>query len=79
MVAAEEIGEKDRTLGRAILEGLWGRLGTLPDSVKGDMLYLFGELGGGEWVPRLRGLIAKGLQGELKEAAEEAIENLDGS
>jgi hypothetical protein len=77
MVAAEEIGERDRTLGWAILEGLWGRLDTLPDSVKGDMLYLFGELGSSEWAPRLRGLIEKGLQGELREAAEEAIENLD--
>jgi HEAT repeat protein len=45
--------------------------------VKGDLLYVLGELGNREMLPRLRRIQSGPFAGDVKEAAAEAIEKIE--
>jgi len=49
MVAMEEVVKSDPELARGILPELWQWMEQVPVSVKGDIVYLVGEVGSSEW------------------------------
>ncbi len=76
MVAMEHLAEDAPELAAEAVDPLWKRFGDLDERVRGDMLYLFGEIGG----PGTRWKLETVLKGpggeEMKEAAREAIVRL---
>ncbi len=78
MVAAEELGERDPALAGRMLQALWERLPEAGHASKGDIVWLIGRLGDSSWTPRLQALIEEDPHEELREALEEALENLAG-
>lgn len=76
MVAMEHLAEDAPELAAEAVDPLWERFGDLDERVRGDMLYLFGEIGGPGTRRRLESVL-KGPGGEeMKEAAREAIVRL---
>lgn len=47
------------------------------DSVKGDILYIFGELQSPQCLPHLRSVLAAEKNPEIREAAQEALEKIE--
>jgi HEAT repeat protein len=47
------------------------------ESVKGDILYIFGELGSPQSLPHLRSFLAAEKNSEIREAAQEAVEKIE--
>ncbi|MCP4111682.1 MAG: hypothetical protein GY749_40195, partial [Desulfobacteraceae bacterium] len=76
MVAMEEIAEKNKKLASTVVEPLWNRFLHAEDRVKGDILYILGEAGDHELIPRLEMISEGQYDAELKEAASEAIEKI---
>jgi hypothetical protein len=68
--------EKNPGLSKEILGPLWDRIPDMPVPVKGDMVYLFGELGDEQWITRLKGLLLEETHRELIDAVNESIERL---
>ncbi|MGE5259085.1 MAG: thioredoxin family protein [Hyphomicrobiales bacterium] len=73
MVAMEELQALRPELAAQVIEPLWNRLGTVSDTIKGDLLHVFGELGGPEIVPKINAVLEDKPPAEIKEAAEEAL------
>ena len=78
LVVMEELTESRPDLARRALGPLWEELDGAADPVKGDILYLYGELGGEEWVAPLEKLLSESPSEELKPVLEEALEKLRG-
>jgi hypothetical protein len=78
MVVMEELAEKNPTLARRAIEPLWDRFDGADDAVKGDLLYVFGELKSPETLPRLREIQTGPFASDVREAAAEAIEKITG-
>ena len=76
MVVMEEVANENRALASLVLDPLWKALGNVDDSVKGDILSLFGMLGTPEWVPKLEGLLNAEQSAELREVLQEALDVL---
>lgn len=76
MVAMEEIIERDRNLARQSVEPLWERFPHLNGQVQGDVIYILGEVGTGEVIPRLKAVLKDVADGEIREAVKEAIETI---
>ena len=72
MVVMEEMMANGPHLAEQALCSVWSRLEGLEDSVKGDMIYLAGEMGDGAWTKSLKSLMTQGKSKEVREAAEEA-------
>jgi hypothetical protein len=82
MVALEEIGSRNPPLAKSILESLWRRVKEVDNSVKGDIIYLVGELADASWVSRLLKVHADSDDPEIGDAVEDAVAKLspgDGS
>ncbi len=77
MVALETIGEQAPALAREALEPLWDRMEGADLSARGDIVYLIGELGDGQWKPRLETLLDRSTEPELQEAIRDALESLE--
>jgi thiol-disulfide isomerase/thioredoxin len=77
MVVMEELAEKNPALALRTAEPLWQRFDDADDTVKGDLLYVLGELGNREMLPRLRRIQSGPFAGDVKEAAAEAIEKIE--
>ena len=77
MVVMEELIENNRDLASQILEPLWGRFHKVDNRVKGDLLYLFGQLKRKECVPQLQAILNGDYDSEVQEAAQEALENVN--
>jgi len=73
MVATEELYALRPVVARELLEHLWRRFDAVSDTVKGDIFYLVGEIGGGADMERICQIARGEVSVELKEAAEEAI------
>jgi hypothetical protein len=78
MVAFEEIIENDSDLAAQVIPILWKRLPTLDDQIKGDMIYLIGEAGTPETIPRLQGLSNESVNADFNNVVQEAIANIRG-
>jgi alkyl hydroperoxide reductase subunit AhpF len=77
MVTMEELAAADLTLARQVIAPLWKRYPQSTDSVKGDMLYIFGELKSPQCLPHLRSVLATEENSEIREAAQEALEKIE--
>jgi hypothetical protein len=76
MVVMEEIAQEASGLAADAIAPLWERFENSADQIKGDILYLFGEIGERRVIPRLNEIIKGEYGDEVKEAAEEALEKL---
>ena len=76
MVAIEEIAGKNPGKALEAIGPLWARFEGVSDQVKGDILYLFGEIGDRRVIPWLTEVSAGEFDVEVKEAAKEALEKL---
>jgi hypothetical protein len=78
MVVIEEIAGKDPALASAAIDSLWEHFEHVPDQIKGDILYLCGEVGDAKTIPWLQGVAAGEYDHEVKEAAREALDKISG-
>ncbi len=76
MVVMEEIASQAPEIASEALDPLWGRFEGVSDQIKGDILYLFGEIGDRRVIAWLKGVIAGEFNVEVKEAATEALEKI---
>ncbi len=76
MVAFETIAEKNPSLIRHAMPFLWNSFSEAEDTVKGDILYLFGISGDTQLIPKLERVLNGAYALEVKEAAEEALASL---
>jgi glutaredoxin len=77
MVTVEEMASMDIVAARAVIEPLWKRYHQSNDSVKGDILYILGELRSPAILSDLRSIVDSETNPEIKEAALEAIEKTE--
>jgi glutaredoxin len=78
MVALEELAALDAGLAAEALERLWQRYGTAPETLKGDILFLIGEVGARGFLARVQSAAAEAASAEVREAAGEAAQKLAG-
>ncbi len=76
MVVAEILAEKAPVLAMGLIEPLAERLEKVDDTIKGDIIYIFGEMGAKAMIDRLYEIERGSDNEELKEAAREAIEKI---
>lgn len=76
MVVFETIAEKNQPLVQQTIPFLWDSFSRAEDTVKGDILYLFGISGDKEIIPKLKTVLNGPYAVDVKEAAEEALEAL---
>ncbi len=76
MVAVEELAEMDRNVASKLVDPIWEAYGGAQPAVRGDLLYILGEVGGHGAIPRLNSVIEGDDGPEVKEAAREAVETI---
>ena len=76
MVAFEEIVHQDKAVARQIVAPFMAQFDEMDDTVKGDVLYLFGLLQDVEIVPFFKKIVQGAYDGEVQEAASEALESM---
>jgi hypothetical protein len=76
MVTVEELSALTPALGLQAIDALWSRFDSLSDPVKGDLLFLCGEVGGPAAVSKIRAVLQRNVSVEVQEAAREALEKL---
>ena len=76
MVVMEEIAAQNPVMASGLNDFLWDRFGHLPDQIKGDILYMFGEIGDQRTKIWLDEVLAGEYDEEIKEAAREALDKL---
>jgi hypothetical protein len=77
MVAVEELNAVAPDLGRKAIDALWDRFEGVIDPVKGDILFLCGEIGHAQYAPRIKAVLRSSMAAEVKEAAKEALDKLE--
>jgi hypothetical protein len=77
MVTLEQLAETAPGLARQAYEPLWERFHTAGDAVRGDILYLLGEIGAVELRARIQTVTTGGFSAEITETARETLEKLD--
>lgn len=76
MVVVEELSERDPELAREVIEPVQARFDQAEDTVKGDLLYVLGELRVARLIPVFHRILAGPYSKEVKDAAQEAIEKM---
>jgi len=76
IVAMEEIAGRNPELAAQVIDPLWERFHHAEDPVKGDIIYILGELGNYEIAARLEMVLNGQYDSEIKEAAREALEKI---
>jgi len=76
MVVMEELVENNLDLAAQILKPLWQRFHKVDNRVKGDLLYLFGQLKRTEIVSQLQTILKGDYDPEVQEAAQEALDKI---
>jgi hypothetical protein len=76
MVTLEELYALRPELAQQAIDPLWDRFEAVSDPVKGDILYVCGEMGGAAVIPRLTFLLQGEMAAGVREAAEEALAKL---
>lgn len=76
MVAVEEVSVMAPDLGRQAIAAVWERFAGASDAVKGDFLFLCGEIGEPSLVPRIEAVLQRGASADVAAAAEEALAKL---
>jgi hypothetical protein len=78
MAVMETLAERDPLLARGVLPSLWERFGAAENAVKGDILYVIGEVGDRRWEPVLAAVAGAAPDPEVRAAAVEAQEKVRG-
>ena len=76
MVVMEEIIDRQPVLAAQAIEPLWQRFFEASDQVKGDILYVFGDIGKLQAVSNLKSVLSGDFGKEVKEAAQEALQKI---
>jgi hypothetical protein len=76
MVAFETIAAENSKLAAQTIPSLWDCFSQAEDTVKGDILYLFGKSGDKGVIPKLETILNGSYPTDIKEAATEALEEL---
>ena len=76
MVVMEEIVERNSALAAQVVDPLLKRFDEAGDRAQGDILYVLGETGNGSLMPALEKITQGSCHGEVKEAAQEALEKI---
>jgi hypothetical protein len=76
MVTAEELAARDHELALRMIEPLQNHFQDAVDTVKGDILYILGEIKSPKPLPILNDVITGNYDAEVKEAAREAVEKI---
>ena len=76
MVVMEEIIDRQPELAAQAIKPLWERFFEVSDQVKGDILYVFGEIGKPQALSNLESVLSGEFGKEVKEAAEEALQKI---
>jgi hypothetical protein len=76
MVVMEEIIEKNPDLAVQTIKPLWQRFDGVDNRVKGDLVYILGQMPPMQTTSLLQSILKKEYAAEVKEAAREALENL---
>jgi hypothetical protein len=76
MVAVEYMVDDAPALAQTLETPLWERFDRAPDTVKGDILHVLGNVGGKESMPRITSIMKTDPSEEVREAAEEALERM---
>ena len=74
MVVMEEIADQNPDLASEAVDFLWQQFHEMADPIKGDILYILGEIKNMRTRPWLEGVLAGDENEEVKEAAQEALE-----
>jgi len=77
MVAFETIVAQNNSLAARAIPFLWERFPESEDTVKGDILYLFGISGDWRIIPNLKTVLNGHYSAEVKEAATEALQEVN--
>ena len=76
MVVMEQIAAQNHAMASEVIDFLWNQFHRLPDQIKGDILYMFGEIGDRRTESWLNEVLAGEYNEEVKEAAGEALEKM---
>lgn len=76
MVVMEEIAAQNPVMASEVIDFLWDRFHQMPDQVRGDILYMFGEIKDRRTVAWLEEVLGGEHTAEVKEAAREAIDKI---
>lgn len=76
MVVMEEIIEKNPDLAIQTIKPLWQRFDKVDNRVKGDLVYILGQIAPKETTPLLASILKGEYEAEVKEAARDALEQL---
>lgn len=77
MVVMEALIENNLNLALRTVKPLWLKFPKVDDRVKGDLLYMLGQMGQKEIAPRLAKVLDGDYEEEVKEAAREALDKLN--
>ena len=77
MVVIEEISAINPKLASEVIHTLWDRFHQVADQIKGDILYMFGEIRDRRTVLWLESVLTGKYNADVKEAANEALEKLN--
>ena len=75
MVVMEEIIEENPDLAVQTIKPLWQKFDEVDNRVKGDLVYILGQMAPMETTPLLESILNGEYAAEVKEAAKEAMEN----
>ncbi len=76
MVVMEELVSQRPQLAVRVINPLWERFSEVSEQVKGDILYVFGEIGSPDAVPALESVLNAEHSEDVREAAEEALRKI---
>ena len=76
MVVMEELVSKRPELAKQVMNPLWERFAKLSEQTKGDILYVFGEIGSPDAVPALESVLDGDHSADVRESAEEALKKI---
>jgi len=77
MVVMEELIESNPDLATRMLQPLWERFKKVDNRVKGDLLYIFGQMKHTDLAPRLQAILEGDYDPEVQEAAQEALDKVN--
>lgn len=77
MVSMEEIADKNPLLAHKVLDQLWGKIENSDYAVRGDIVYMIGEIGNKDWTQKIRPLLDHPCPDEFRDAVEEALSNIE--
>ena len=76
MVVMEELIESNLDLATQTLKPLWKRFNKVDNRVKGDLLYIFGQMKPTDLVPQLQAILNGDYDPEVQEAAQETLDKI---